>query len=181
MTTPAQYFHVLRRQKHHPKAKPLVLFTPKSLLRLPVSFSKLGELVSGSFQPLLDDAEVSDRRSIGRVILSSGKVFYDLHVAREQRRESATALVRLEQFYPFPAEGLREILGRYSSVREVVWAQEEPQNMGGWTFIERRLRPLLPANVPLRYAGRVASASPATGNVNVHKQELAELLDAAFG
>jgi len=101
--------------------------------------------------------------------------------AREERKAVKTALVRLEQLYPFPAEELRELVASYPSTHDLVWAQEEPQNMGGWTFVEDRLRPLLPASLPLRYAGRVPSASPATGNANVHKQELAELLDEAFG
>jgi 2-oxoglutarate dehydrogenase complex dehydrogenase (E1) component-like enzyme len=181
VTTPAQYFHVLRRQVHASRVKPLALFTPKSLLRLSASFSKLEELAVGRFRPLLDDAEVSDKRAIERVILSAGKIFYDLHHAREERKDAKSALVRLEQLYPFPAEELRGLLASYPSVRDIVWVQEEPQNMGGWTFVKDRLQPLLPANVPLRYAGRVPSASPATGNANVHKAELVQLLTEAFG
>jgi 2-oxoglutarate dehydrogenase E1 component len=140
VTTPAQYFHVLRRQMRDSKASPLVLFTPKSLLRFPASFSKLEDLVSGSFQAYLDDEEVSNRSSISRIFLSAGKIHYDLKAARQERRDSATALVRLEQFYPFPAEGLAGVLASYSSARELVWVQEEPQNMGGWSFVEDRLR-----------------------------------------
>jgi 2-oxoglutarate dehydrogenase E1 component len=180
VTTPAQYFHVLRRQMRETKASPLVLFTPKSLLRFPASFSKLEDLVSGAFQTCLDDAEVADRSSISRIFLSAGKIHFDLKTARQERKDSATALVRLEQFYPFPAEGLGRVIASYPSLRELVWVQEEPQNMGGWSFVEDRLRELLPVSVPLRYAGRRASASPATGNASVHKRELAELLESAF-
>jgi 2-oxoglutarate dehydrogenase E1 component len=181
VTTPAQYFHVLRRQMRDPKPSPLILFTPKSLLRFPASFSKLDDLVSGAFQPYLDDAEVPSRSAVERILVSAGKIHYDLKAAKQERKDSQTALVRLEQFYPFPSEGLRQLFAAYRSAREVVWVQEEPRNMGGWTFVEDRLRCVLPSGASLRYAGRRASASPATGNANVHKQELAELLAEAFG
>jgi 2-oxoglutarate decarboxylase len=180
VTTPAQYFHVLRRQMRDNKASPLVLFTPKSLLRFPASFSKLDELVTGSFQPYLDDAEVGDKTTVERVLVSAGKIHYDLKQARQERKVTGTALVRLEQFYPFPAEGLGQLLSSYRSAREFVWVQEEPRNMGGWSFLEDRLRALLPSGAALRYAGRAESASPATGNANVHKRELAELLEQAL-
>ena len=180
LTTPAQYFHLLRRQARQGRAKPLVLFTPKSLLRLPASFSKLDELVSGAFRPLLDDGEARDRASVERVLLCSGKVFYDLKAAREARKDAASAIVRLEQLYPFPADALRATFASYPAAREVVWVQEEAQNMGPWTFVASRLPALLPAGVTLRYAGRVPSASPATGNASVHKRELEELLNSAF-
>jgi 2-oxoglutarate dehydrogenase E1 component len=180
VTTPGQYFHVLRRQVRQDRAKPLVLFTPKSLLRLAASFSPIEELTAGSFRAVLDDPDVSDRRSVERVILCSGKVCYDLKAAREQGTDVPTAIVRLEQLYPFAAEEIRRILDAYPSARDFVWAQEEAQNMGAWTFVLPRLIRLLPRGVRLRYAGRVPSASPATGNANVHKRELADLLAAAF-
>jgi 2-oxoglutarate decarboxylase len=165
------------REQH---ATPLILFTPKSLLRFPASFSTLDELASGGFRPFLDDAGVSDKVVIERIILSAGKVAYDLHTARAEKKDTKTALLRLEQFYPFPSEGLRQLLASYPSIREVVWVQEEPQNIGGWTFVAPRLTAILPANVSLRYAGRAPSASPATGNANVHKKELSEVLAYAF-
>jgi 2-oxoglutarate dehydrogenase E1 component len=180
VTTPAQYFHVLRRQMRDPKPSPLILFTPKSLLRFPASFSKLDDLVSGSFHPYLDDAESSSRSAVDRIFVSAGKIHYDLRSERQERKDSQTALVRLEQFYPFPSEGLRQLFAAYPSARDVVWVQEEPRNMGGWSFVEDRLRDVLPPQASLRYAGRRASASPATGNANVHKRELAELLAEAF-
>jgi multifunctional 2-oxoglutarate metabolism enzyme len=181
VTTPAQYFHILRRQLRAKGAKPLVLFTPKSLLRFPASFSRLDELTSGGFRPLLDDREASDKRTIERMTLSAGKVFYDLHHARTERKDAKMALLCLEQFYPFPSDSLHDLLSAYSSLREIVWVQEEPQNMGGWTFVHPRLSAILPAGVGLRYAGRVPSASPATGNATVHKAELARVLEEAFG
>jgi 2-oxoglutarate dehydrogenase E1 component len=176
-TTPAQYFHLLRRQMHQKRAKPLVVFTPKSLLRLPVSFSPLEELTRGGFRPVLDDPDISDRRAVERLILCTGKIYYDLKAAREQKKNARTAIVRIEQLYPFAADLLRTILGSYPALREATWAQEEARNMGAWTFVQPRISELLAAGVPLRYAGRAPSPSPATGNANVHKRELADLLE----
>ncbi len=181
VTTPAQYFHLLRRQMRQPHGKPLVLFTPKSLLRLPASFSPLEDLARGIFQTVLDDAEVSDRAVVSRVLLCSGKVSYDLAAARAQRKDLSTAIVRVEQLYPFPEERLRLTLSGYPSARDVVWVQEEPKNMGAWTFIQPLLAEVRPVETALWYAGRAPSASPATGSASVHKRELAELLEEAFG
>jgi 2-oxoglutarate dehydrogenase E1 component len=181
VTTPAQYFHLLRRQMRQPAAKPLVVFTPKSLLRQPSSFSPLQELTRGGFRTVLDDAGISDRAKVTRVLFCSGKVFYDLAAAREERKDTRIAILRLEQLHPFPDEALRGILAGIPSAREFVWVQEEARNMGAWTFVRERLSDLLPAGATLRYAGRAPSASPATGNATVHKRELAELLREAFG
>ncbi len=181
LTTPAQYFHVLRRQVRQSRPKPLVLFTPKSLLRQPTSFSPLEELTTGAFRPLLDDPDVRERRGVRRVILCSGKVFYDLKAARDERRDSETAILRLEQLYPFPADELRRVLQSFPEGRDVVWVQEESRNMGPWAFVAMRLPELLPPGARLRYGGRAASASPATGNANVHKRELADFLADTFG
>ncbi len=180
VTTPAQYFHLLRRQMRQPVGKPLVLFTPKSLLRFPASFSPLEELTRGGFRALLGDAEVGDRTAVSRVLLCSGKVFYDLRAARGERKEARVAIVRVEQLYPFPAEALRSVLADYSSAREFVWVQEEAKNMGAWTFLQPRLAELLPGGARLRYAGRAPSASPATGSAAVHKRELEELIRQAM-
>jgi 2-oxoglutarate dehydrogenase E1 component len=180
VTTPAQYFHVLRRQMRQPQGKPLVLFTPKSLLRFPASFSPLEDLARGSFRTVLGP-EVSDRAAVSRVLLCSGKVFYDLAAARERKKDSRTAVVRVEQLYPFPADALRGAIEAYPGAREFLWVQEEAQNMGGWTFVQTRLVELLPAGATLSYAGRAPSASPATGSAAVHKRELEELLEKAFG
>src|SRR6059036_1192977 len=176
VTTPAQYFHLLRRQMRQPLAKPLVLFTPKSLLRFPASFSPLDELTRGSFRTVADDPEVGDRSIVSRVLLCSGKIYYDLRTAREARSANAVAIVRVEQLYPFPGNALRSALERYVSARDFVWVQEEPQNMGAWSFIRPRRDEFLPGGAAFWYAGRAPSASPATGNASVHKRELEQLI-----
>ena len=172
-TTPAQYFHLLRRQVRPGMERPLVVMTPKSLLRLPAATSSIDELATGGFQPLLDDAEIRDPNGVKRVVLCSGKVFYDLAEARKKSEDRSVAIVRLEQLYPFPLKSIRETLAKYSNATELVWAQEEPQNMGGWTFIHDRLE-------GARFVGRTASASPATGSYSIHQKEQAELISEAL-
>jgi 2-oxoglutarate decarboxylase len=181
VTTPGQYFHLLRRQMRQPRGKPLVLFTPKSLLRFPASFSPLEELAQGKFQTVLEDASLPDRAAVSRVLLCCGKVFYDLAAAREGKKVSTAAIVRVEQLYPFPDEALRRTLASYPGARDVVWVQEESKNMGAWAFLSPLLEEVLPPGGVLRYAGRAPSASPATGNAGVHKRELAKLLEEALG
>ncbi|HSE17865.1 MAG TPA: multifunctional oxoglutarate decarboxylase/oxoglutarate dehydrogenase thiamine pyrophosphate-binding subunit/dihydrolipoyllysine-residue succinyltransferase subunit, partial [Pyrinomonadaceae bacterium] len=179
-TTPAQYFHLLRRQVRPGMERPLVVMTPKSLLRLPAASSSIEELASGGFQPLIDDAEISDRDAVTRVVLCSGKVYYDLIEARKKIEGRNVAVVRLEQLYPFPAQSIRETLAKYPNAKELVWAQEEPQNMGGWTFVHERLENLLPACERPKYVGRSASASPATGSYSIHQKEQAGLVNEAL-
>jgi 2-oxoglutarate dehydrogenase E1 component len=180
-TTPAQYFHLLRRQVKQEIARPLIVMTPKSLLRLPAASSTMAELETGGFHSVIDDAMVSDRSAIKRVIVCSGKVFYDLEAARENSGNDSVAVVRLEQFYPFPANKLSEIFASYPNTVEIFWTQEEPQNMGGWTFVEPRLRAITPDAVSLRYVGRSASASPATGSYAIHELEQRKLIDESLG
>jgi 2-oxoglutarate dehydrogenase E1 component len=177
-STPAQYFHVLRRQMKRPFRKPLIMMTPKSLLRDKLAVSSVRELVAGHFQEVIDDAGVEAGR-LRRVVFCSGKVYYDLLKQRNQEGISDVALVRVEQLYPFPEEQLKKVLARYTSrkVREWVWAQEESHNMGAWSFIEPRFRAL---GCELRYVGRDASASSATGSVQVHQREQKELVEAAL-
>ena len=177
-TTPAQYFHMLRRQVQPGMERPLIVMTPKSLLRLPAAASSIDDLVNGGFQPLIDDAEISDPQVVKRVVLCSGKVYYDLIEARKKREERNVAIVRLEQFYPFPATAIRETLARYPNSTQLVWAQEEPQNMGGWTFVQDRLELLLSERP--KYVGRSASASPATGSYAIHQREQTELVTEAL-
>ncbi|MBA2378685.1 MAG: 2-oxoglutarate dehydrogenase E1 component, partial [Blastocatellia bacterium] len=179
-TTPAQYFHMLRRQVVQEEARPCIVMTPKSLLRLPAASSSIDELTSGGFQPVLDDREADDKEKIRRVVLCSGKVFYDLSNARTEKGDTAVALVRLEQFYPFPGTRLQEVLDSYPNITEVMWTQEEPQNMGGWTFVEPRLREMLSDKASLRYVGRVPSASPATGSYAIHELEQREIIETAL-
>jgi 2-oxoglutarate dehydrogenase E1 component len=172
-STAAQYFHVLRRQALHPKARPLVHLTPKGLLRLKESTSHLNDLSKGSFRPILDDPTLDEegRRRAGRLVLCSGKVYYDI-VGHEARREAeGVAVARLEQLYPFPVAAYDELLSRYPNITELVWAQEEPQNMGAWRAIRHRLEEGLPADVHLRYVGRPWRASPSEGYPTAHRLE----------
>jgi 2-oxoglutarate dehydrogenase E1 component len=180
-TTPAQYFHLLRRQIRPGMERPLVVMTPKSLLRLPAAGSRLEDLASGGFRPVIDDAEVTDAAAVRRVVFCSGKVYYDLMDARKQSGDLRVAIVRLEQFYPFPQRAVHEVLAKYASAAQFVWAQEEPHNMGGWTFVRERLESLLSDGAELRYVGRSASASPATGSYSIHQKEQSELVAGALG
>ncbi len=179
-TTPAQYFHLLRRQVKQETARPLVVMTPKSLLRLPAATSSVAELTSGGFQPVLDDAEIQDRAVVQRIVLCSGKVFYDLNAARLKTDDRRVAIVRLEQFYPFPEQALRAICASYPNATQLVWAQEEAKNMGGWSFVEPRLMGLIGACERPYYAGRAASASPATGSYTIHELEQRQFVNQAL-
>src|SRR5437762_2590213 len=183
---PAQYFHLLRRQVTAGFERPLIIMTPKSLLRLPAAASSLDQLTSGGFQPIIDDAEVSDPARVERIVLCGGKVFYDLKEARSsvtEPRAIATglvAIIRLEQFYPFPLRALTEAIAGYPNAKELVWCQEEPKNMGAWTFMESRLENLLRRCERPRYIGRSPSASPATGSYAIHMQEQKRLVSEAL-
>jgi 2-oxoglutarate dehydrogenase E1 component len=180
-TTPAQYFHLLRRQSGPGYERPLIVFTPKSLLRLPAATSKLDELTSGGFQAVIDDPSVANRSDVTRIVLCSGKIYYDLVEARKKlATKGVNALIRLEQFYSFPARLLEAVVSNYPNATELVWCQEEPRNMGGWTFVEPLLVELLPKFGRPRYAGRAASASPATGSYAIHQLEQAQLIDEAL-
>ncbi|MCC7175793.1 MAG: multifunctional oxoglutarate decarboxylase/oxoglutarate dehydrogenase thiamine pyrophosphate-binding subunit/dihydrolipoyllysine-residue succinyltransferase subunit [Bryobacterales bacterium] len=184
-TTPAQYFHVLRRQMcggpdRRGVRKPLVIFTPKSLLRHPGAVSRLEEFSTGGFREVIDDGSVP-ASAVGKVVFCCGKVYYDLLAAREERRTDSVALVRVEQLYPFPEQDLLDVLEKYPQSSELVWAQEEPRNMGAWRYMRDRLRPLIASGGRnLRYAGRPESASPATGSHKRHALEQAALVEEAF-
>jgi 2-oxoglutarate dehydrogenase E1 component len=171
-STPASYFHLLRKHGRDPVEKPLVVMTPKSLLRHPRCVSTLEELAEGRFQPVLDDAG-ADARRVRRVALMSGKLYYDVAQQREKRGVSDVALVRLEQLYPFPGDEIARVLARYPEGAEIVWAQEEPRNMGAWRFVrEAFLDGAVEAGSRQpRYVGRKASASPAPGSHKLHVAE----------
>jgi 2-oxoglutarate dehydrogenase E1 component len=175
-STPAQYFHLLRRQMKRDFRKPLIVFTPKSMLRHKAAVSPVDELTTGHFQEILDDIQADPSR-VRRVLLCSGKVYYDLAERRAQEEKGDVAILRVEQFYPFPVDPLRRALARYRKAQEWLWVQEESLNMGGWTFMEQRLRAM---NVAVKYVGRDASASPATGSRQVHLREQKELVEAAI-
>ena len=178
-TTPAQYFHLLRRQAMLDDKRPLVVMTPKSLLRLPRAVSKPAELSAGGFHFVIDDDSVQDRSTVERVVACTGKVYYDLIAQREELASDAVAVVRIEQLYPFPAAQLREIVAAYPNVREIVWTQEEPMNMGAWRYI----RPLLhdvAQGADVRYNGRPERASPAEGYVSTHEVMQRQIVQRAL-
>jgi 2-oxoglutarate dehydrogenase E1 component len=180
-TTPAQYFHLLRRQARRDRLRPLVVMTPKSLLRLPAAASHLADLTDAGFQPVIDDSSAAKRAdAVARVVLCSGKVYYDLLAAAE-KIDAPPAIVRLEQLYTFPAEDLKAVLDRYPAAKELVWAQEEPRNMGAWRYAEPHLRQQLKEGQTLSYAGRPDRASPAEGYPAAHAAEQARIVGEALG
>ena len=178
-TTAAQLFHLLRRQMHREVRKPLVVFTPKSLLRAKSSRSPVGDLVEGSFEEVLDDPGVDDPSAVRRVIFASGRVAIDALAARDAA-EAPAAVVRVEQLYPWPYEAVAQILDRYDDAEQVVWLQEEPENMGPWNGIKGRLYEAHGETHKIRRVSRTESGSPATGSKAIHDQELEELMARAF-
>jgi len=182
-TTPGQYFHALRRQAHSENRRPLVLMQPKSLLRLPEAASRLAELTAGFFQPVLDDPLVSPvTREVKRLVLCSGKLYYDLMAARSGDTPAKhAAIVRVEELYPWPHEEIAGIIDRYGGIEEVVWAQEEPRNMGAWSFVWPRLRASTGNAIPIRYVGRPERASPAEGYHTAHAQQQARIVAEVLG
>ncbi len=179
-STPAQYFHLLRRQVRAGFERPLIVMTPKSLLRLPAAGSSLDQLTTGGFQPLIDDEEIGETNAVERIVFCSGKVFYDLNLARGSSPTAKVAIIRLEQFYPFPLTTVKDVIAKYPNAKDLVWCQEEPKNMGGWTFVEAKFEDLVPGGDRLRYIGRAESASPATGNYSVHMQEQERFIKEAL-
>lgn len=178
-STPAQMFHMLRRQMLREFRKPLIVMTPKSLLRHELSVSSLEDLAGDSFRNVIDEIDAIDPAKVRRLVLSSGKVYFDLLKARRAAGQQDVALARLEQIYPFPAEEYAALIARYPNASEIVWCQEEPQNQGAWYQIRHRLeRPL--AGRSLLYAGRPPAAAPATGISKIHEIEQARLVDAAL-
>jgi 2-oxoglutarate dehydrogenase E1 component len=184
-TTPAQYFHILRRHMRgeaggKPVRKPLVLFTPKSMLRHPRAISRIEDFTSGQFYEVLDDSTVQPGAA-KRILFCSGKIYYDLTQARQERNRPDVVIVRVEQMYPFPQAQIEAILGRYSPGAEVYWVQEEPRNMGPWRFIHENLQPLLDVTRrTLFYAGRPEGASPSAGSLKRHEQEHSDLVSDSF-
>jgi len=180
-STPTQMFHMLRRQMLRPYRKPLIVMTPKSLLRHKMAVSPLGELSTGQFEliiPEIDDIGVDKTR---RVVFCSGKVFYDLLEAREVHGINDVALIRIEQLYPFPIDEYRALIKQYKNVSDIVWCQEEPQNQGAWYQIRHRLQESLGDQQQLYYAGRASAAAPASGIFKVHLQQQQALVEAALG
>jgi len=183
LTTPAQLFHALRRQMHRTFRKPLVVMSPKSLLRHKLAVSSVQELLQGGFRLVLGDPDLTTdaaRAGVTHLVLCSGKVAYDLLPARPEHGAEHVAIARVEQLYPFPAAELTAVMAEYPNLREVRWVQEEPENMGAWEFMSRRLPRILPAGVSLVYVGREEAASPATGSFKIHQTEQRQVIDAAL-
>jgi 2-oxoglutarate dehydrogenase E1 component len=176
-TTPAQYFHLLRRQVKHDFRKPLVVMTPKSLLRHPKAVSRLSDLESGHFREMLEDAGMAAPPR--RVLICSGKVYYDLLERREALQTPEPAILRLEQFYPFPSEQIKAVTAGYPNADEWLWVQEEPRNMGGWAFVQQRLKETIGRDIG--YIGRREAAAPASGHIRTYREEQCAILDEAVG
>ncbi len=183
-TTPAQVFHMLRRQAIRPLRKPLVVMSPKSLLRHKEAVSTIEELAEGHFENVMDEVDELDREGVQRVILCSGKVYYDLLAARRDRGVENIAILRLEQLYPFPEAHLLEILSTYPNMVDAVWCQEEPMNQGAWYASQHHMRRVIhrhKAEVYLRYVGRKGSAAPAAGYMALHLEQMEQFIDEALG
>jgi len=180
-STPAQMFHMLRRQILRSLRKPLIVMTPKSLLRHDLSVSSLEDLANGEFATVIDeiDTQAVKPANVRRVVMCSGKVYFDLLKARRAAKNEEVALVRVEQLYPFPVTETEAVLAKYPNAREVVWCQEEPQNQGAWYQIRHRLQTLV-GKRELLYAGRPPAAAPATGITKIHEQEQRGLIEAAL-
>ncbi|MFZ0342694.1 MAG: thiamine pyrophosphate-dependent enzyme, partial [Gaiellaceae bacterium] len=179
-TTSAQYFHLLRRQALDATARPLVVMTPKGLLRLKQAGSTLEDLAAGEFRPVLDDPS-PNRGQVERLVLCQGKVYYDIAGHEERANAPTVAVARIEQLYPFPTERVRAVLAGYPNLREVIWAQEEPQNMGAWRALRHRLEETNPEGVPLAYVGRPWRASPSEGYPTSHLREQDRIVRTALG
>lgn len=179
-TTPAQFFHLIRRQTHLHVPKPLIIMTPKSLLRHPEAGSSLQDLASGSFAPLIVDPCDHAEQPIDRIILCSGKVYYDLRARLKQQPDPSILLIRIEQLYPFPSTQLAQAWHPFSQVKTVVWCQEEPQNQGAWLHIRHALQACLSTHQVLHYAGRAVAAAPATGRMKEHLAEQHALVEHAL-
>ncbi|MCM2679953.1 2-oxoglutarate dehydrogenase E1 component [Echinimonas agarilytica] len=179
-STPAQVYHMLRRQVLRPMRRPLVVMSPKSLLRHPLCTSTLDELANGTFQNVIPEIDAIEPSSVERVVMCSGKVYYDLLEARRKQEITNVAIIRIEQLYPFPTEEVQEVLKAYSHVKDWVWCQEEPQNQGAWYCSQHHFRSVISNDSTLTYAGREASAAPAVGYMSIHLKQQKALIEAAL-
>jgi 2-oxoglutarate dehydrogenase E1 component len=180
-TTPAQMFHMLRRQMQRKVRKPLIVMTPKSMLRNKLSTSSLEQLQSGSYQNVIADSTAKNQFTVNRVVLCAGKVYYDLIEEAEKRGATDIAIIRVEQLYPFPRIEVTAELKKYAVAKQIVWCQEEPMNQGAWFQIRHHIHACLSPAHELHYAGRNRSAAPACGHLNTHNIEQAALLNEALG
>jgi 2-oxoglutarate dehydrogenase E1 component len=181
-TTPAQMFHLLRRQMIRLFRKPLIIFTPKSLLRHKEAVSDLSELSKGSFQPVIGEVdEAIEPKKVKRVVVCSGRVYYDLVAHRREAKSNDIVILRIEQLYPFAHKQFDAEIKKYENATEVVWVQDEPQNQGAWFYVEHHLREGMREGMKLAYSGRPASASPAVGYYAKHYEQQKVLIEGAFG
>jgi 2-oxoglutarate dehydrogenase E1 component len=178
-TTAAQYFHLLRRQVLRDVRKPLIIFTPKKPLRMKESRSPISDLTHGSFEEVLDDPFASDPDAVSRLVFCSGKIAWDAFAARDAR-QAPVAIIRVEQLFPFPQERLLEVLARYPNAKELIWLQEEPENMGAWKYMFHHTHLIQPRGYSIRAVARVEAGSPATGSAAIHEQELGDLMESTF-
>ncbi|MFI3247259.1 MAG: 2-oxoglutarate dehydrogenase E1 component, partial [Ferrimonas sp.] len=179
-TTPAQVYHMLRRQTVRPMRRPLVVMSPKSLLRHPMAVSTMDELANGTFQNVISEIDELDPAQITRVVFCSGKVYYELLERRRQEKLTNIVIIRIEQLYPFPATELAEVLQLYQHVTDFVWCQEEPQNQGAWYCSQHHFWAAIPSQAQLTYAGRSASAAPAVGYISLHNTQQQALIESAL-
>ena len=179
-TTPAQYFHLLRRHIWHREEKPMAVMTPKSLLRLPAARSAVEEFTEGKFHKVIDDGIEKDKSKVKKIVLTSGKIYYDLIKEFDEEKNNEIAIVRMEQYYPYPKEELIKIFNSYSNAEKISWVQEEPKNMGAWSFMLPRLLEDKPGNFELEYIGRPESPSPAAGSSKMFKQTQEKLIEQAL-
>jgi 2-oxoglutarate dehydrogenase E1 component len=180
-TTASQIFHLLRRQMVRNLRKPLIIMTPKSLLRAKDASSPLSEFTKGSFQTVIPENKVLKTDKVKRVVACSGKVYYDLVKKREEKGLDDVAIVRIEQLYPFPHKAFATELKKYPNATEVVWCQDEPQNQGAWFFVQHYIHENMLDGQKLGYSGRAASASPAVGYSHLHQEQQKALVEGAFG
>ena len=180
-TTASQIFHVLRRQQVRNLRKPLIIMTPKSLLRAKDAASPLSEFTKGSFQTIVPEHKELKNDKVRRVITCSGKVYYDLVRKREEKGHDDVAILRVEQLYPFPHKAFAAELKKYPNAADIVWCQDEPQNQGAWFFVQHYIHENMAEGQKLGYAGRAASASPAAGYAHLHQEQQKQLVEAAFG
>jgi 2-oxoglutarate dehydrogenase E1 component len=178
-TTPAQYFHLLRRQAKMIERRPLIIFTPKSLLRHPDVRSSKEEFINGTFKEIIDDNS-ENKSSVEKIILTSGKVYYDLLKYRKDNNINNTAIIRLEQYYPYPQKELTEILSQYNNLRKLIWVQEEPKNMGANNFLTSRLTKENLGDFEIEFVSRNSSPSPAPGSYKVYAETQKKLIEEAF-
>jgi 2-oxoglutarate dehydrogenase E1 component len=179
-STPAQMFHLLRRQVIRPYRKPLIIFSPKSTLRRKTSFSPLGDLASGGFREVISETDAIDPSTVDRLVLCSGKVYYDILETRREKGISGVAIARIEQLNPYPSDAVAAELARYPKLREVVWTQEEPENQGAWYFVRDRLTAALAPGQILLYSGRRNMAAPSGGDYHRHLERQKMIVEEAL-